>query len=41
MTAQQYNLEPLGKRIAYAANREGLAEHFPDAAVRRCRGTRY
>jgi len=38
MTAQQYNLEPLGKRIAYAANREGLAEHFPDAAVRRSIG---
>src|SRR5690606_23266037 len=38
MTAQQYNLEPLGKRIAYAANREGLAEHFPDPAVRRSIG---
>lgn len=35
MTAQQYNLEPLGKRIAYPANRERLAEHFPDPAVRR------
>jgi len=30
MTAQQYNLPPLGKRIAYPANREGVAEHFPD-----------
>ena len=35
MTSHQYNLEPLGKRIAYAANREGLAEHFPDPAVRK------
>src|SRR3990172_3340482 len=34
MTAQQYNLAPLGKRIAYPANREGVAEHFPDRAVR-------
>jgi transposase len=35
MTAQQYNLPSPGKRIAYPANREGLAEHFPDPAVRR------
>jgi transposase len=35
MTAQQYNLPPLGKRIAYPANRQGVAEHFPDRAVRR------
>jgi len=34
MTAEQYNLPPLGKRIAYPANREGVAEHFPDRAVR-------
>ncbi len=34
MTAQQYNLSPLGKRIAYPANREGVVEHFPDRAVR-------
>jgi transposase len=34
MTAQQYNLPPLGKRIAYPANRAGVAEHFPDRAVR-------
>jgi transposase len=33
-TLHQYNLEPLGKRIAYPANREGLLEHFPDPAVR-------
>ncbi len=35
MTAQQYNLPPLGQRIAYPANREGVASHFPDRAVRR------
>jgi len=35
MTAQQHNLPPLGKRIAYPANREGVAEHFGDRAVRR------
>lgn len=35
MTAQQYNLPPLGKRIASPANREGVALHFPDRAVRR------
>src|SRR4030095_10521299 len=33
-TLHQYNLEPLGKRIAYPANREGLLDHFPDPAVR-------
>jgi hypothetical protein len=35
MTHQQYNLAPPGKRIAYPANREGVAEHFEDRAVRR------
>jgi len=35
MTAQQYNLPALEKRLAYPANREGVAEHFPDRAVRR------
>ncbi len=35
MTAHQYNLPPLGKRIAYPANREGVAEHFEDRAVRK------
>jgi transposase len=35
MTAQQYNLPPLGKRIAYPANRAGVAEHFEERAVRR------
>jgi len=34
-TSHQYNLEPLGKRIAYPANREGVAAHFEDAAVRK------
>jgi transposase len=35
MTSHQYNLEPLGKRIAYPANRVGVAAHFPDPAVRK------
>jgi transposase len=35
MTSHQYNLPPLGKRIAYPANREGVAEHFEDRAVRK------
>jgi transposase len=35
MTAQQYQLPPLGQRIAYPANREGVAERFEDRAVRR------
>lgn len=35
MTAQQYNLPSLGKRIAYPANRDGVAAHFPDRAVRK------
>jgi len=35
MTAQQYNLPPLGKRIAYPANREGVAKHFEDRTVRK------
>jgi len=38
MTSHQYNLAPLGKRIAYPANREGVAEHFADPAVRRSIG---
>jgi transposase len=38
MTAQQYNLPPLGKRIAYPSNREGVAEHFEDRAVRQSIG---
>jgi len=38
MTAQQYNLPPLGKRIAYPANRVGVAGHFEDRAVRKSIG---
>jgi len=38
MTSQQYNLAPLGKRIAYPSNRQGVAEHFEDAAVRKSIG---
>jgi transposase len=35
MTSHQYNLPPLGKRIAYPANRAGVAEHFEERAVRK------
>jgi transposase len=35
MTAHQYNLPPLGRRIAYPANRDGVVEHFDDPAVRK------
>jgi transposase len=35
MTSHQYNLPPLGKRIAYPSNREGVAEHFEDRVVRK------
>jgi len=34
-TSHQYNLPPLGKRIAYPSNREGVAEHFEDRGVRK------
>jgi len=34
-TASQYNLDPFGKKIAYKANRAGVAEHFPDPEVRK------
>jgi transposase len=34
-TSHQYNLPPLGKRIAYPSNREGVAEHFEDRVVRK------
>lgn len=33
-TVTQYNLPPLKKKIAYKANRDGVAEHFPDEMVR-------
>jgi len=35
MTSHQYNLPPLGKRIAYPSNREGVADHFGDPVVRK------
>ena len=32
-THSQYNLPVMGKKIAYKANRDGIAERFPDPAV--------
>jgi transposase len=32
-TNSQYNLPEIGKRLAYKANRDGVAERFPDPAV--------
>ena len=34
-TSHQYNLPPLGKRIAYPSNRGGVAEHFEDRVVQK------
>jgi len=34
-TNSQYNLPEIGKRLAYQANREGVADHFPDPSVRK------
>jgi transposase len=34
-TNSQYNLPAIGKKLAYKANRAGVAEHFPDPAVRK------
>ena len=34
-TRAQYNLPPFERRLAYAANREGVGEHFPDPSVRK------
>src|ERR687891_2178837 len=34
-TNSQYNVPELGKKIAYKANREGVAERFPDPAVQK------
>jgi transposase len=34
-TTSQYNLAPLGKKIAYKGNREGVAEHFVEPEVRK------
>ncbi len=35
MTNSQYNLEDIGKRIAYKSNREGVAERFHDPSVQK------
>lgn len=34
-TVSQYNLPALAKKLSFAANREGVAEHFTDESVRR------
>ena len=34
-TNSQYNLPEIGKKLAYKANREGVADHFPDPSVRK------
>ena len=34
-TNYQYNLAEIGKKIAYKANREGVAERFPEVAVQK------
>src|SRR6516164_6125397 len=34
-TNSQYNLPEIGKKIAYKANRTGVAERFPDPAVQK------
>jgi transposase len=34
-TKSQYNLPEFGKKIAVKANRDGVAEHFPDPSVRK------
>src|SRR5262252_7959194 len=34
-TNSQYNLPAIGKKIAYKANRAGIAERFDDAAVQK------
>jgi transposase len=34
-TNSQYNLPEIGKRLAHKANREDVAEHFPDPGVRK------
>ena len=34
-TNSQYNLPEIGKKIAYKANREGVAERFDDPAVQK------
>jgi len=34
-TTAQYNLSEIGKKIAYKANRAGVAERFDDPAVQK------
>ena len=34
-TNSQYHLPEMGKKLAYKANREGVAAHFPDPSVRK------
>jgi transposase len=34
-TNSQYNLPEVGKRLAYKANRDDVADHFPDPSVRK------
>jgi hypothetical protein len=34
-TNRQYNLPEIGKKLAYKANRDGVAERFPDPAVQK------
>jgi transposase len=34
-TNSQYNLPEIGKKLAYQANRDGVAERFPDLAVQK------
>jgi hypothetical protein len=34
-TNSQYNLPEIGRKIAYQANRDGVAERFDDAAVQK------
>src|SRR5919109_1501757 len=34
-TNSQYNLPEMGKKIAYKANRDGVAERFPEPAVQK------
>ena len=34
-TNSQYHLPEIGKKLAYKANREGVADHFPDPSVRK------
>jgi transposase len=34
-TNSQYNLPEIGKKLAYKANRDGVADHFPEPAVQK------